>query len=188
VRPIARSLAGAGARVAVTDLIGDRAEAIATQLEGARAWQLDVARWDDIARVGREVADEMGDPLILVNNAGINRIGPSTELGEDDWRTRALATEWSPLGVRVNAVAPGYVWTGMLENAIESGLYGDAEVLDKVPERRFGQPEEIAAAVLFLVSDAASFVVGQTIVVDGGYTAYGAPTPTSVSVTKRHAP
>jgi NAD(P)-dependent dehydrogenase (short-subunit alcohol dehydrogenase family) len=84
--------------------------------------------------------------------------------------TRSLALEWAGAGVRVNSIAPGYLATEMT-----AGLRGHeqlaAELLARVPMRRFGEPSEIAAAVLFLASDAASYVTGATLLADGGWTA-----------------
>jgi len=87
----------------------------------------------------------------------------------------------------VNAVAPGYVWTEMIEKAVASGVYGGADILDKVPARRYARPEDIADAVLYLCSDGAAYVHGQTLVVDGGYSSYGAPSATAHRVTDRLA-
>src|SRR3954471_6417525 len=83
--------------------------------------------------------------------------------------TKSLAAEWAPLGVRVNAVAPGYVRTDMTpidrpEFAVHS--MGDT------PQQRAALPEEIAPAVLFLASPASGFMTGAVLVIDGGYTAF----------------
>jgi 3-oxoacyl-[acyl-carrier protein] reductase len=78
--------------------------------------------------------------------------------------TKTVAAEVARRGITVNAVAPGYVDTGMLE-----GLTKD--FLDQVPARRLGTPEEVAACVRFLTSDQASYVTGTTLTVDGGLTA-----------------
>jgi NAD(P)-dependent dehydrogenase (short-subunit alcohol dehydrogenase family) len=84
--------------------------------------------------------------------------------------TRALAMELSPLGIRVNAIAPGNVHTPM--NAELRAIPGYEDGCNAVtPAGRFGEPEEIAAAVLFFVSDAASYVHGASLLVDGGWAA-----------------
>lgn len=84
--------------------------------------------------------------------------------------TRALATEWAGRGVRVNAVAPAYFETDLTAGMREHpGLSG--KVLNRTPMNRFGRPDELAGACLFLASDAAGYVTGQSIAVDGGYTA-----------------
>ena len=83
--------------------------------------------------------------------------------------TRQLAAELGPEGIRVNAVAPGCILTGMTRDKIE----GDREYVETMvggtPLKRIGKPEEVAAAILFLGSDRASFVSGQIIAVDGGW-------------------
>lgn len=85
--------------------------------------------------------------------------------------TRALAIDHGPAGIRVNSVNPGDTNTGMLRNeAAQLGEDPDAFLADAAdrPLRRMGQPSEIAAAVVWLASDAASFVTGAALVVDGG--------------------
>lgn len=86
--------------------------------------------------------------------------------------TKTAALEYATRGIRVNAVCPGFVATPMLERA---GVTTDPErqtmIADLHAMRRLGRPEEIAGAVLYLCSDAASFVTGEALVVDGGYTA-----------------
>ncbi|MEZ5121710.1 MAG: glucose 1-dehydrogenase [Solirubrobacterales bacterium] len=84
--------------------------------------------------------------------------------------TRSLAIEWAPKGIRVNSLAPGYLITEMTAELREHDRLC-AELLDRVPMGRFGQPEEIAAAALFLASDASSYVTGATLCADGGWTA-----------------
>lgn len=85
--------------------------------------------------------------------------------------TQSLAFELGPSGIRVNAIAPGLVDT-KLAAAIVSSPSLVERVNDRTALGRIGQPEEIAAAALFLASDAASFITAQTLAVDGGYTAY----------------
>ena len=83
--------------------------------------------------------------------------------------TRSLAAEWAPLGVRVNAVAPGYVVTEM--TPIERPEF-QRYWIDDAPQQRAASPEEIAPSVVYLASDAASFTTGTVLVTDGGYTLF----------------
>ena len=87
--------------------------------------------------------------------------------------TKALAVEWAP-AVRVNAVAPGYVATQMVAELVEAGRVNADAIAARTPMRRMAQPEEIAAAVVFLASDAAGYITGETLMVDGGWTAWAA--------------
>jgi NAD(P)-dependent dehydrogenase (short-subunit alcohol dehydrogenase family) len=83
--------------------------------------------------------------------------------------TKALAVAWAP-AVRVNAIAPGWV-----ETALTAGARADAArskaIIDRTPQGRWGKPEDIGGAVVFLCSDAAGFITGTVLPVDGGYTA-----------------
>jgi NAD(P)-dependent dehydrogenase (short-subunit alcohol dehydrogenase family) len=82
--------------------------------------------------------------------------------------TRVLAVEWADVGIRVNAVAPGYTMTKRMEGTIASGLLDETQVTRLIPMRRFAAPEEIANAVYFLASPSASYITGQTLYADGG--------------------
>ena len=81
--------------------------------------------------------------------------------------TRGLATELGPTGVRVNAIAPGYFVTEMNRALIDNEAF-DAWVKSRTPMRRWGDPKELAGIAVFLCSDAASYITGQTVFVDGG--------------------
>ncbi|RSX54713.1 SDR family NAD(P)-dependent oxidoreductase [Bifidobacterium samirii] len=83
---------------------------------------------------------------------------------------RYLAAALAPYGIRANAVSPGYVWSGIFEGRITPE--GHDMMVHPVPMHRFGTNEEIASAVLFLASDASSYITGTNIQVDGGYSVY----------------
>ena len=83
--------------------------------------------------------------------------------------TQTLGVAWAPFGVRVNGIAPGWIETKLTNFWREDDR--DRQILERTPMGRWGRPEEMAGAALFLASEAASFVTGVTIPVDGGYTA-----------------
>jgi 3-oxoacyl-[acyl-carrier protein] reductase len=85
--------------------------------------------------------------------------------------TRALAVELGPRGITVNAVAPGFIWTAQSTSVKHSvGPDGLKAAVGYIPLRRIGQPADIADVILFLASDAARYVTGQTLLADGGIT------------------
>jgi NAD(P)-dependent dehydrogenase (short-subunit alcohol dehydrogenase family) len=86
--------------------------------------------------------------------------------------TKSLAIEWSQHGVNVNAIAPGVFKTALNTKLLEETERGQ-EFLTRTPMKRFGKVEELAGAAVFLASDAASFVNGEVLVVDGGFLASG---------------
>lgn len=82
---------------------------------------------------------------------------------------RVMAIEWAPFNVRVNCVAPGYIDTELQRDALARGVNRLEPIIDATPMGRLGKPEEIGNAVAFLASEQASFITGQTLVVDGGW-------------------
>lgn len=93
--------------------------------------------------------------------------------------TATAGAEWAARGVRVNAVAPGYVDTGVFRHGIEQGTLDLATILSRIPAGRLADASEIASAVSFLVSSESRYMNGQTVYVDGGFLIdYGVPLAT----------
>ncbi len=216
-RAIALALATAGAAIAAVDISPDLAARIARELNdaggNAYGWQADVANRFQVGSLVEEARDRFGNISILVNAAGVRKLGSFEKLDEWDWRrvldvnltgaffctqllgrvmaeegggvvvnlatgpatlpegvgyiaskagmlglTRQAARELAPQGIRVNAVCPGAVET----------VDTPSPDVSRVPQGRLGTPEEVANAVLFLCSDAASFITGQALHIDGG--------------------
>lgn len=89
--------------------------------------------------------------------------------------TRAMASEWARSGIRVNAVAPGYVRTAMVAELERKGAIDAAAIRHRTPLGRMAEPGEVAEVIAFLAGERASYVTGALIPVDGGWTAFGAP-------------
>ncbi|MDR9396976.1 glucose 1-dehydrogenase [Pontimonas sp.] len=81
--------------------------------------------------------------------------------------TKSLAVEWAPFGIRVNAIAPGYIKTEM--SPVEEPQF-KTRWIDDVPQQRYGMPDELGTAVVYLASEGSSFTTGSVLLVDGGYT------------------
>ncbi len=89
--------------------------------------------------------------------------------------TRTLACEWGHAGVRVNALAPTYINTPMIERLAAEGKVDIARLERRTPMGRLGEPRDVAQAGAFLLSDASTFITGVVLPVDGGWLAYGGP-------------
>jgi 3-oxoacyl-[acyl-carrier protein] reductase len=235
---VAQALAAAGARVAVTSRVAADAERVAASLGvGHVGLAMDVRSSFAVDEAVTAASEALGTPTILVNNAGVNRLGPSESYSDDDWAlvldvnltgvfrccravgarmlgagngsivnvasivgasvgmpwrapyasskaavvglTRTLAVEWADRGVRVNALLPGPVRTPMVADAIERGIVDEQQVIDHTPAGRMGLPADIADVVVLLSGPEMRFVTGQALVVDGGYSSFGAAHPAS---------
>jgi 2-deoxy-D-gluconate 3-dehydrogenase len=84
--------------------------------------------------------------------------------------TKALANEWASKGVNVNAIAPGYIATNNTA-ALRADPTRSRQILERIPAGRWGEPDDIAGAAVFLSSEAARYVTGHVLLVDGGWLA-----------------
>jgi NAD(P)-dependent dehydrogenase (short-subunit alcohol dehydrogenase family) len=87
--------------------------------------------------------------------------------------TRILAREWAECGIRVNAIAPGYVLTPLIQGLIDKGLRNPGLIIERTPMKTMLSPEDVAAAALFLASDAARHITGAVLPVDAGWISDG---------------
>ena len=116
---------------------------------------------------------------VIINNASVNgyqpiegRVAYSVAKAGLIMLTQALGIEWAGRGVRVAGVAPGVVMTDLVRQSLASGAASLETYERRTPMRRLGSLDEIAEAALFLASDEASYITGETLRVDGGWTAY----------------
>lgn len=110
------------------------------------------------------VASTLGLPL---------RLAYSTAKSGIAGLTRTLAAEWGRYGIRVNAIAPGYIDTSLMRSGFEQGVLDEGQILRRTPLGRLGDPKEIASVASFLASADASFVTGVLLRADGGVTIDG---------------
>jgi NAD(P)-dependent dehydrogenase (short-subunit alcohol dehydrogenase family) len=127
--------------------------------------------------VGQAVAREMakGGGGAIVNMSSVNAVmaiptlsSYNASTGGIDQLTRAMALALVDRGIRVNAVAPGTIATELARKAVLGSAEAQEKILGRTPLRRLGEPAEIASVCAFLASDAASYITGEIVVVDGG--------------------
>jgi 2-dehydro-3-deoxy-D-gluconate 5-dehydrogenase len=105
---------------------------------------------------------------LLTFQGGINVPGYSASKGGIGQLTKAFANEWASRGVNVNAIAPGYIETDVT-TALRSEQARSKAILDRIPAGRWGRPEDFEGAVVFLASDAAAYIHGEILTIDGGW-------------------
>lgn len=110
---------------------------------------------------------------IAGQNAFPQRLGYCGSKAAVDHMTRVMATEWAKSGIRVNAIAPGFIFTEAIQRFGEKGVLDIEAIERRTPVGHLGTGADVAAAAVYLASDAARFVTGSILTVDGGWTAYG---------------
>ncbi len=126
--------------------------------------------------VAKEMAKKMSGVIVNIGSVAMGQVGiafPSlvhyvSSKGGIAGMTEALAMDLAPYNIRVNAIAPGVIDTPMVD-PVKANKEGMETLLQRIPLKRMGRPEEISSAVLFLASDASSYMTGTVIPVDGGW-------------------
>jgi NAD(P)-dependent dehydrogenase (short-subunit alcohol dehydrogenase family) len=161
--------AGLGARVPTVELATERwRQVLAVNVDGGFFCAREAGR--HMLTAGRGAVVNVASIMGLVGGAHYPNLAYHTAKGAVVNFTRALACEWAPHGVRVNAVAPTFARTRLTEPLLADEAMA-ARLMQDTPMGRFALPEEVAAAILFLASDAAAMITGVTLPVDGGWTA-----------------
>jgi len=175
-RTLALGLADAGADVVATARREDRVHEMAdAEWQGILDTNL-TGTWNTCRVFGAPMVDRGSGRIItiasLASFVGFFEVSAYTATkAAIAGLTRALAVEWAPRGVLVNAIVPGIFRTDLNRDLIESAR--GQELITRTPMRRFGEVDELVGAAVFLASDAASFVTGHLLVVDGGFLASG---------------
>jgi NAD(P)-dependent dehydrogenase (short-subunit alcohol dehydrogenase family) len=231
-RAVAEGFLAAGAKVVVASRKPDACAETEAHLVAMGGEALGVPTHlgdlDALHDLVQAAVDRFGRLDVVVNNAGISRVGPHTQdVTDQDWHdsiavmqtgvfycmraagrimleqgsgsvvnissirgfspnpgrmsycapkaavvmmTQVAAGEWAPHGVRVNAIAPGVLKTPMWDIDVGRGIIDEEAVLEKVPMHRLGLPSEVGKLVVFLASDAASYITGSLLTIDGALT------------------
>ena len=150
-----------------------------------KAEEMNLKEWEEIVRVnltgtflfcqavGKVMIQQGGGKIINMVSVGAvvgfpRQIAYCATKGGILQLTKVLAVEWTRYNIQVNAIGPAYLETELTKGMRESKIISE-DLLRKTPMGRFGRPEEIVGAAIYLASDASSFVTGQTLFVDGGW-------------------
>jgi len=153
-----------------------------------KAEEMALKEWEEIVRVnltgsflfcqtvGNVMIKQGGGKIINMVSVGAvvgfpRQIGYCATKGGILQMTRVLAIEWAKHNIQVNAIGPAYIETELTQGMRESKVISES-LLRRTPMSRFGKPEEVVGAAIYLASDASSYVTGQTLFVDGGWLAY----------------
>lgn len=131
------------------------------------------AQWTLARELGKHMVERGSGKIIftaslLTFQGGITVPGYAASKGAVGQLVKALANEWAPHGVNVNAIAPGYIATDNT-TALRADPVRNPAILGRIPAGRWGQPEDFMGATVFLASQAASYVNGEILVIDGGW-------------------
>ncbi|MBX0322138.1 SDR family oxidoreductase [Halomicroarcula sp. F13] len=127
--------------------------------------------------VGQQMLERGGGQIINISSMSAMDVNvPQPQAGYNASKagvsqlTKSMAVEWADRGVRVNAIAPGYMRTDLVDEVLEENPSMEETWLENTPMGRLGRPEELRDLVVYLASDASSFMTGSVVVMDGGYT------------------
>ena len=123
---------------------------------------------------GRQMRKQGGGHIVSISSgnsqmAHLGRIAYCVSKRGVNAMTAVLGAEWAMYGIQVNAVAPGFLMTDMVKHAIAVGSVDENQMMAVVPQQRFGEVDEVANLVCYLCSEESSYIVGQTIFMDGGW-------------------
>jgi NAD(P)-dependent dehydrogenase (short-subunit alcohol dehydrogenase family) len=154
---------------AVAERFGDRVDVVGLDVRDTAGWRCSQAFGGHMVANGGGVIVNIGSISAQIVNRPQWQPAYNASKAAVHQLTKSLAAEWAPYGVRVNALAPGYTKTDMAP--VDRPEFR-ARWIEDAPMQRYATPDEYGAALVFLASDASSFMTGSTLVVDGGYTVF----------------